>query len=487
MNTSKYIIALDQGTSSCRAILVDEQGKQVGIAQKEFTQIYPQAGWVEHDPIEIWEVQMEVLDQLLKSSQITSHQIVAIGITNQRETTVIWDRKTGTPIYNAIVWQDKRTIEYCKSLKAEGLEEYTKAYMGLPIDPYFSGTKVQWILNQCDCKDVLFGTIDTWLIWKMTNGKSHVTDYTNASRTILFNIKEKKWDDHILDKLGIPQAILPTVQNSASHFGNFDYQGVTIPITGVAGDQQAALFGQSCVDMGMAKNTYGTGCFMLMNIGDDYIQSSHGLLTTLCCDAYGKPTYALEGSIFMAGAAIQWLRDGLNIIESSSESEDLANQVLDDHDVIVVPAFAGLGAPYWSMESKGAIYGLTRDTTKAHLVKATLDAVAYRTKEVLEAMQKDSEVKLNLLRVDGGACQNDYLMQFQSDILDTKVQRPGNIETTALGAAFLAGITIGLWTSESIAKANLATKIFQSVMTQEKRIHLYQRWQRAIISTIQFR
>ncbi len=486
---SEYIIALDQGTSSCRAVLVSAQGHILAIKQEEFTQHFPKSDWVEHDPNEIWEVQSRVLDLLVDEHVDDLSSIKGIGITNQRETTVVWNKQTGEPVYNAIVWQDKRTSDYCKSLKDEGFEEYIYAQTGLPIDPYFSGTKLRWILNQADSapSELLFGTIDTWLIWKMTKGDSHVTDYTNASRTLLYNIRSLSWDNRILAKLGIPDTVLPTVQASSSHFGDFQYKGHTIPIVGVAGDQQAALFGQACFEPGMAKNTYGTGCFMLMNVGDNYIPSENGLLTTLCCNAEGGVGYALEGSIFVAGAAIQWLRDGLKIIDDSAESEALATSIKGEHDVVVVPAFAGLGAPHWNMDSRGAIFGLTRATGKAHLAKATLDSLAYRTKDVLDAMSKDSNIELDILKVDGGACKNNYLMQFQSDTLQTKVERPDNIESTALGAAFLAGITLGMWDANKIVSNRKVEKLFSPEMDEDVRDKLYLQWQKAIKRTLDWK
>ncbi len=486
MASDFYIISIDQGTSSCRVVLLNDKGIQVGMAQQEFTQIFPNPGWVEHDPLEIWKVQMKVLDNLVDTHNIDPSRIKAIGITNQRETTVVWDKQSGKPVYNAIVWQDKRTIAYCKELKEEGLQTYTTANMGLPIDPYFSGTKLKWILDQGVQGDLAFGTMDTWLIWNMTKGEKHVTDYTNASRTLLYNIKKKKWDDQILTKMGIPKELLPSVQDSASHFGDFTYRGVKIPITGVAGDQQAALFGQACFEKGMVKNTYGTGCFMLMNIGDKFKESKQGLLTTLCCDKNGKVAYALEGSIFMAGASIQWLRDSLQIITDSKDSEKLALEVKDSNEVVVVPAFAGLGAPYWTMECKGAVFGLSRDTTKAHLSKAMLDSIALRTKEVIDAMEKDSEIQLSILKVDGGASKNNYLMQFQSDMLDSEVSRPSNVETTALGAGFLAGIGCGVWTASLLEKNIQEEKRYSSSMNEEKRVRIYAQWQKAVQQAIGF-
>lgn len=481
-----FIIALDQGTSSCRALLVNIKGEIVAVEQQEFDQHFPKDGWVEHDPNEIWTVQMDMMDKLIQKNVKDISNIQCIGITNQRETTVIWNKHTGEPIYNAIVWQDTRTVDYCKILKEGGLEDYIFNNTGLQIDTYFSGTKVKWILDHCDIDpvDLCFGTIDTWLIWKMTKGEKHVTDYTNASRTMLFNIHSLKWDDKILAALDIQKSMLPKVQASASHFGTYNYRGLEIPITGVAGDQQAALFGQACFEKGMAKNTYGTGCFMLMHIGDEYVASNNGLLTTLACNSDGSVCYALEGSIFVAGAAVQWLRDGLKVIKNSSETETLSYEVQEDYGVVVVPAFAGLGAPYWNMESKGAIYGLTSRTGIAHLAKATLESMAYRTKDVLEAMVADSGISLEVLKVDGGACQNNYLMQFQSDILSTNVERPKNIESTSLGAAYLAGITLGLWDAQLVIQNRDIEKIFLPEMDSEKRTKLYQYWQACVKRTL---
>ena len=483
--TDKYIIALDQGTTSCRALLVNAEGRITGMQQQEFTQIFPQAGWVEHDAMEILTVQMDVLSKLLSEADLKAEQIAGIGITNQRETTVVWDKNTGQPVYNAIVWQDKRTSEYCAELKAEGVEALVKQQTGLPIDPYFSGTKLKWILDKVGRSEaLLFGTIDTWLIWNMTEGRSHVTDHTNASRTLLYDIQQKKWSQDILQKLNIPASVLPEVQNSASHFGEWTYEGKRIPILGVAGDQQAALFGQACFTPGSAKNTYGTGCFMLMNIGQDLTHSANGLLTTLACDKEGKPCYALEGSIFMAGATIQWLRDGLQIIKDSSETQGMAESIREDYDVIMVPAFAGLGAPFWDMNSRGAIYGMTRGTTSAHLAKAALEAMAYRSRDVLDAMEKDSGVHLQVLKVDGGACKNDYLMQFQSDMLQVDVERPMDVESTALGAAYLAGLTAGLWDHQMISAQRKVDKRYTPAMVKEKVEKLYADWQDAIRRTL---
>ena len=438
----KYIIAIDQGTTSSRAVVFDEEAKIVGIAQKEFAQHFPESGWVEHDPMEIWESQWEVFEQVIKENNIEASDIAAIGITNQRETTVVWDKNTGEPVFNAIVWQDRRTASICDELKEQGLEPYIKENTGLVVDAYFSGTKIKWILDTVDGArakaengELLFGTIDTWLIWKLTKGAVHATDYSNASRTLVYNIKELKWDTKLLEALNIPEKMLPEVRNSSGEFGTIDYNGASIPIMGVAGDQQAALFGQACFQPGMAKNTYGTGCFMLMNTGDKLFNSKNGLLTTLAWGIDGKVTYALEGSIFIAGAAIQWLRDGLQLFTDAAESEALANSAGDSDDVYVVPAFTGLGAPYWDMYARGAIFGLTRDSGKEQITKATLQSLAYQTKDVLDAMQDDAGIELKTLQVDGGACANNYLMQFQADILGKVVDRPEVIESTAVGAA----------------------------------------------------
>ncbi len=482
----KYIISIDQGTSSCRAVLVNSQGHIKAIEQTEFTQIFPSSDWVEHDAMVIWDTQMEMVNQLIENHVPDLESVVGIGVTNQRETTVVWNKHTGVPVYNAIVWQDKRTTNYCKQLKNKGFQEYVFNNTGLPIDPYFSGTKLRWILNQTDTKveDLLFGTIDTWLIWKMTEGQKHVTDYTNASRTLLFNIKSLVWDEVILKELGIPKSVLPAVQDSASHFGTYNYKGQAIPICGVAGDQQAALFGQACFTRGQAKNTYGTGCFMLMNVGDKYVASKNGLLSTLCCDKNGKVAYALEGSIFIAGAAIQWLRDGLKIIKDSSETEELALSIEDEHQVVVVPAFAGLGAPYWNMDSRGAIFGLTRATGVEHIAKATLESLAYRTRDVMSTMEKDSGIALDILKVDGGASQNNYLMQFQSDLLMKKVERPVNVESTAMGAAYLAGITLGLWDSELIVKNKKVDQLFIPKRSEQEVEAFYNQWVKAVNRTL---
>ncbi len=485
-----YIISLDQGTTSSRALLVDEKGKIKGMVQKEFKQIFPKSGWVEHDPMEILESQLGVLDELIKKENVSPDDIKAIGITNQRETTVVWDKKTGEPVYNAIVWQDIRTADICENLKKSGLTEYVRQTTGLVIDSYFAGTKVKWILDNVDGArkkaengDLLMGTIDTWLVWNMTGKKHHVTDYTNASRTMVYDIVNLKWDDKLLKALGIPKLMLPEVKPSAHHFGDYNLDGTTIPIAGIAGDQQAALFGQACFKKGMAKNTYGTGCFMLMNTGTAPQFSKNGLLTTIAYGLDGKVHYALEGSVFIAGAAIQWLRDGLELIDDAKDTEALADSVEGENPVYVVPAFAGLGAPYWDMYARGAIFGLTRDTGKAHLVKATLESLAYQTKDILKAMEDDSSIQLKNLRVDGGACANNHLMQFQADILDSEVHRPEVIESTAMGAAFLAGIQIGLWKQEDVDQNRPMDRIFKPTFDRVKRKRLYKKWKKAVERT----
>lgn len=488
--SKKFIISLDQGTTSSRALLVDQDGAIVNMVQQEFKQIFPKPGWVEHDPKEILGSQLQVMFELIKTENIDATDIKAIGITNQRETTMVWDKNTGEPVYNAIVWQDKRTADICEDLKNRGLVPHVKMTTGLVIDSYFSGTKVKWILDnvegvreRAESGDLLMGTVDTWLVWNMTKGKSHVTDYTNASRTMIFNITDLSWDDKMLTELGIPKSMLPEAKPSAHHFGDYKLNGVSIPIAGIAGDQQAALFGQGCFTKGTAKNTYGTGCFMLMNTGEEPQFSNNGLLTTIAYGLNGKVNYAFEGSIFIAGAAIQWLRDGLELIEDAKETEALANAVEEDSSVVVVPAFAGLGAPYWDMYARGAIFGLTRDTGKAHLVKATLESIAYQTKDILNAMEEDSGVSLQNLKVDGGACANNYLMQFQADILGTEVHRPKVIESTAMGAAFLAGIHIGIWTQEDIDQSRPMDRVFKPTFDGDKRTRLYKTWQKAVERT----
>ena len=453
MTNSTYILSIDQGTTGSTIILVDMHGNIVSQAYQEFTQHYPHPGWVEHDPDEIWNVTYHAISDVLHHLDMKS-SIIAIGITNQRETTVVWDRNSGKPIYPAIVWQCRRTAGVCAKLNAQdGISVLVKAKTGLVIDPYFSGTKVAWILDnvrgareKAERGELAFGTIDTWLLWKLTNGSVHKTDYTNASRTLLFNINTLSWDGTLLDIFNVPNAILPEVCPSASLFGNANIPLLDgIPIAGIAGDQQSALFGQLCWQPGMAKNTYGTGCFLMLNTGSDRVESKSGLLTTLACSLNEYPIYALEGSVFIGGAAVQWLRDGLQIIESAEETEEIANRVNDTAGVIVVPAFTGLGAPYWNAEARGAIFGLTRGTTRAHIVRATLESIAYQCADVVSAMMLDVGTPLKGLRVDGGAVANNFLMQFQADILGICVERPTQIETTGLGAAYLAGITTGVW------------------------------------------
>lgn len=484
----KYIIALDQGTTSSRALLINEVGKLIDVKQKEFKQIFPKQGWVEHDPIEILNTQLEVFEELI--SNISLNDIISIGITNQRETTVIWDKETGKPLYNAIVWQDKRTSGICDQMKKDGLESYTRENTGLVIDSYFSATKIKWIIENVEGvktkineNKVLFGTIDTWLIYNMTSFKNHVTDYTNASRTMIYNIKNLEWDDRLCDYLKIPKSILPEVINSSSDFGNFNYNGFEIPIHGVAGDQQAALFGQSCFEDGMVKNTYGTGCFLLMNTGKNFKLSENGLITTLACSFDDKVNYALEGSVFIAGAAIQWLRDSLKVIGKASETEKIAQSIEKLHDIYVVPAFAGLGAPYWDMYSRGAIFGLTRDTGVDHIIKATLESLAYQTKDIIDVMEKDSGIKLKSLKVDGGACMNNYLMQFQSDLLDCEVLRPEIIETTAMGAGYLAGLQSNIWDKDQIIKNQKIDRSFNPTINDSEREKMYRGWKKAVNRT----
>ncbi|MBL7777596.1 MAG: glycerol kinase GlpK [Chitinophagales bacterium] len=493
-DNKKYILALDQGTTSSRSIVFDDAGNVVGMAQKEFSQIFPQPGWVEHDPEEIWNSQIYTAREALRNANITPGQIAAIGITNQRETTVVWDKKTGSPICNALVWQDRRTADTCNALKKKkDFEKYVKDNTGLVVDAYFSGTKVKWILDnvkgarkRAEAGELLFGTIDSWLIWKLTDGSIHVTDYSNASRTMLFNIKTLKWDQKLLDALEIPSLMLPYVTDSSRIYG-FTHRGVfdvEVPIAGIAGDQQAALFGQTCFSPGMAKNTYGTGCFMLMNTGNKLVKSKHGLLTTIAWGMGGKVEYALEGSIFIAGAAIQWLRDGLKVIDTAADSEYHASSVAGNEGVVVVPAFAGLGAPYWNMDARGAIYGLTRGVTKSHLVRATLESLAYQTKDVLSAMEQDSGIKLKSLRVDGGASANNFLMQFQSDMLGVEVDRPKVTETTALGAAYLAGLAVGFYKKPNIAKQWRIDAQFKPKMKLPDRNKLYEQWKKAVQLTM---
>ncbi|HQL00273.1 MAG TPA: glycerol kinase GlpK [Smithellaceae bacterium] len=486
----KYILALDQGTTSSRAILYNAEGEAVKIVQKEFPQIYPQAGWVEHDPMEIWGSQSGVVSELLATTGIAAEEIAALGITNQRETTIVWDKKTGKPIYNAIVWQCRRTSGICDELKASGMEDAIRQSTGLVIDAYFSATKIKWILDhvedarrKAENGDLLFGNVDTWLIWNLTRGRVHVTDYSNASRTMLYNIHELKWDDRILKALEIPLSMLPEVKPSSMVYGVTDARlfGAEIPIAGDAGDQQAALFGQACYTPGMVKNTYGTGCFMLMQTGEAPARSDHGLLTTIAWGIDGKVYYALEGSIFIAGAAIQWLRDNLRVIYDSYDSEYFATKVPDCQGVYVVPAFTGLGAPYWDMYARGAILGLTRGTTRNHIIRATLESIAYQTRDVLELMRNECGIDLCELRVDGGACVNNFLMQFQADILGVPVERPRIVETTALGAAYLAGLAVGFWKDRrEVADKRKVDQRFEPAMDEETRTRLFAKWKKAV-------
>ena len=491
MAEKKYIVALDQGTTSSRTLVLDHDANIVSVAQREFTQIYPHPGWVEHDAREIWATQSSTLTEALAKAGISSDEIAAIGITNQRETTVVWEKATGKPVYNAIVWQCRRTTDICARLKKEGLEDYIRENTGLVIDPYFSGTKIAWILEnvegarqKADNGELLFGTIDTWLIWNMTQGRVHVTEYTNASRTMLFNIHKLDWDETMLKALNIPRSMLPEVKASSEIYGQTNIGGrggTRIPIAGAAGDQQAALFGHICVEEGQAKNTYGTGCFMLMNTGKKAVKSTHGLVTTLCCDAQGKPAYALEGSIFVAGAAIQWLRDELKFFTDSEDSEYFAEKVGTSNGVYVVPAFTGLGAPYWDPFARGAILGLTRGVNRNHITRATLESIAYQTKDVLTAMLADAQTDLKTLRVDGGAVANNFLMQFQSDILQKPVERPHILEVTAFGSAYLAGLAVGYWSSlDELRKVATIERVFKpskDVAKQEKR---YAGWRKAV-------
>ncbi|MBE2912776.1 glycerol kinase GlpK [Anoxybacillus flavithermus] len=494
----KYILALDQGTTSSRAILFNQKGEIVHIAQKEFTQYFPQPGWVEHNPNEIWGSILAVIATVLSEAAVEPKQIAAIGITNQRETTVVWDKQTGQPIYNAIVWQSRQTAQICEELKKNGYDDLFRQKTGLLIDAYFSGTKVKWILDhvagareKAERGELLFGTIDTWLTWKLSGGKAHVTDYSNASRTLMFNIYEQRWDDELLGILQVPKAMLPDVRPSSeiyAHTAPYHFFGQEVPIAGIAGDQQAALFGQACFEEGMAKNTYGTGCFMLMNTGEKAVQSNHGLLTTIAWGIDGKVEYALEGSIFVAGSAIQWLRDGLRMIKEAKDSESYATKVQSTDGVYVVPAFVGLGTPYWDSDVRGAVFGLTRGTTKEHFIRATLESLAYQTKDVLTAMEADAGITLKTLRVDGGAVKNNFLMQFQSDILGVPVERPVVNETTALGAAYLAGLAVGYWQSrEEIAKQWNIDRAFEPKMNADTQQRLYDGWKKAVRAAQMFK
>lgn len=487
---SKYIMALDAGTTSNRCILFDEKGEICSIAQKEFTQYFPKPGWVEHDANEIWSSQLGVAVEAMAKLGIGADDIAAIGITNQRETTIVWDKNTGEPVYNAIVWQCRRTSEYCDTLKDKGLTDKFREKTGLIIDAYFSGTKLKWILDNVDGVreraekgELLFGTVETWLIWKLTKGKAHVTDYSNASRTLLFNIKDLTWDKEILEELNIPESMLPEPKPSSCVYGYSDasFFGKEIPISGAAGDQQAALFGQTCFNPGEAKNTYGTGCFMLMNTGETPVYSQNGLVTTIAWGLDGKVNYALEGSIFVAGASIQWLRDELRIIESAADSEYMAKKVKDTNGCYVVPAFTGLGAPYWDQYARGTIVGLSRGVNKYHIIRATLESIGYQVNDVLHAMKADSGIDLAALKVDGGASANDFLMQFQSDIINAPVKRPSCVETTAMGAAYLAGLAVGYWNSkEDVIKNWAVDKIFSPIMGEDERERKIKGWNKAV-------
>lgn len=492
----KYVMAMDQGTTSSRCILFDKAGNICSLAQKEFAQYYPKPGWVEHDPHEIWSSQMAVAIEAMGRIGADAGDISAIGITNQRETTIVWDKRTGNPIYPAIVWQCRRTADMIEELKKDGFADKIREKTGLIPDAYFSGTKIKWILDYVDGAreaaergELLFGTVDTWLIWKLTKGQVHVTDYTNASRTMLFDIYKRQWDEEILERLQIPRSMLPEVKPSSCIYGytNENLIGGRIPISGAAGDQQSALFGQCCFHAGDVKNTYGTGCFLLMHTGDKAVSSENGLLTTIAVNPDGTPGYALEGSVFVAGAAIQWLRDEVKILDSAPESELYCLSVPDTNGVYVVPAFTGLGAPYWDQYARGAILGLTRGAGKAHLIRATVESLAYQVTDVIHAMERDSQMKLNVLRVDGGASANNFLMQFQSDLLDAQVVRPSCIETTALGAAYLAGLAVGFWKdADEIQKNWKQERVFSPSVTEEKRKKLLKGWKKAVACIFQW-
>ncbi|WP_270564299.1 glycerol kinase GlpK [Clostridium beijerinckii] len=488
----KYIIALDQGTTSSRAIIFDKEQNILGVSQKEFTQIYPNQGWVEHNPLEIWASQYGVLQEVIAKTNITQEEVAAIGITNQRETTIVWDKNTGEPVYNAIVWQCRRTAGIIEQLKLDKeFSEYVKENTGLLLDAYFSATKIKWILDnvegareRAEKGELLFGTVDTWLVWKLTNGKVHVTDYTNASRTMLYNIKELRWDEKILEKLNIPKSMLPEVKNSSEVYGYTNLGGtggVRVPIAGMAGDQQCALFGQTCFEEGSVKNTYGTGCFLLMNTGEKMIHSKNGLVSTIAVGIDGKVQYALEGSVFVGGAVIQWIRDELKLVTDAADTEYFAQKVEDNGGVYVVPAFTGLGAPYWDMYARGAIFGLTRGANRNHIIRAALESIAYQSKDLIDAMQEDAGCTLTRLKVDGGASRNNLLMQFQADITGAEVVRPIITETTALGAAYLAGLAVGFWQSkEEIAEKWAVSQSYSPNLAEEKKEKLYKGWKKAV-------
>lgn len=490
MTVKKYVIALDQGTTSSRAVIIDHDANIVRISQRELTQIFPKAGWVEHDPLEIYSSINAALTDCLTKESITRQQVVSIGITNQRETTIVWNKNTGEPVYNAIVWQCRRTTSICKALKKQaGLETYIQENTGLVLDPYFSATKIKWILDNvkgaredAEAGNLLFGTVDTWLVWKMTQGNVHVTDYTNASRTMLFNINTLQWDEKLLTQFGIPLSMMPEVRSSSEVYGQAHIDGFEeVPIAGIAGDQQAALYGQMCVQQGQAKNTYGTGCFLLMNTGQEKVTSKSGLLTTLACDPKGEASYALEGAVFMGGASIQWLRDEMKLITDVKDSEYFAAKVDSSNGAYVVPAFTGLGAPYWDPDARGTIVGLTRGVNSNHIIRATLESIAYQTRDVLDAMQVDSGINLSELRVDGGAVANNFLMQFQSDVLNTNVHRPATSEVTALGAGYLAGIAVGYWDNlEELSNKVAIERIFEPHANELQRQQDYKGWQLAV-------
>lgn len=494
----KYVLAIDQGTTSTRAILFNKKGEIVHTSQREFTQYFPEPGWVEHDANEIWVTTLAVIAGVLIESDTKPTEIHSIGITNQRETTVVWDKNTGLPVYHALVWQSRQTSDIANQIIADGYEELVKSKTGLRVDAYFSGTKVRWILDnvegaraRAEKGDLLFGTIDTWLIWKLTGNKVHVTDYTNASRTMMFNIHELKWDDELLDILTIPKKMLPEVRSSSEVYGEtveYHMFGQRVPIAGVAGDQQAALFGQNCFEEGMIKNTYGTGCFILMNTGEKAVNSENGLITTIAYGLDGKVNYALEGSVFVAGSAVQWLRDGLKMFTDAGETEEYALRAGNSDGVYMVPAFVGLGAPHWDTDARGAIFGLTRGTSKDVFIRATLESIAYQSKDVMETMIQDSGIPITEMRVDGGAAKNNFLMQFQSDILNIEIKRPKVSETTALGAAYLAGLATGFWESIEDIKANwLLDKSYEPKMEDAERDVLYHGWEKAVTATRSFK
>lgn len=494
----KYILSIDQGTTSSRAILFNQDGTIKGVAQREFKQYFPHSGWVEHDANEIWTSVLSVIVEVINEENVYAQQIAGIGITNQRETTVVWDKNTGRPIYHAIVWQSRQTQSIVQELKDKGLEEKFHQKTGLLLDPYFAGTKVKWILDHVDGArekaengDLLFGTIDSWLVWKLSGGHAHITDYTNASRTLLYNIHELEWDKELLDILEVPESMLPEVKASSevyAHTIDYHFLGESVPIAGIAGDQQAALFGQACFNRGDVKNTYGTGGFMLMNTGEEAVTSESGLLTTIAYGIDGKVYYALEGSIFVSGSAIQWLRDGLRMIDSAPATEDYAKRVDSTEGVYFVPAFVGLGTPYWDSDARGSIFGLTRGTSKEHFIRATLESLCYQTRDVLEAMEKDSGIKVNNLRVDGGAVKNNFIMQFQSDLLNVGVERPEINETTALGAAYLAGLAVDFWDNkDDIEDRWQLDKEFLPEMEEDQREKLYKGWKKAVEATQVFK